>query len=105
MEKLIIDTPQIKHYIFGSNRLRENVVASYLVNAATQDWVVGNLPSKHNVIMLKERVGRRFGFTDDKIEDGSLQAEVVYLGGGNAAIMFNSEETSSQYVKIGREHV
>lgn len=99
MELLIIDTTQIQPYIFGSNRLRENVVASYLVNAATQDWVVGNLPSKHNVIVVKERVGQRFGFTDDKIEDGALQAEVVYMGGGNAAILFDSKGSCSQFVR------
>ena len=103
MELLIIDTTQIQPYIFGSNRLRENVVASYLVNAATQDWVVGNLnnlPLKHNVIEVKERVGQRFGFTKDKIEEGSLQAEVVYMGGGNAAILFDSEDTCSKFVSI-----
>lgn len=100
MELLIIDSTQIQPYIFGSNRLRENVVASYLVNAATQDWVVGNLPAKHNVSTVKERVGQRFGFTKDKIEDGALQAEVVYMGGGNAAVLFDSEETCSQFVNV-----
>ncbi len=99
MELLIIDTTQIQPYIFGSNRLRENVVASHLVNAATQVWVVGNLPPKNNVISVKQRVGQRFGITDDKIEDGVLQAEVLYMGGGNVAILFDSEDTCSEFVR------
>lgn len=99
MELLIIDTTQIQPYIFGSNRLRENVVASYLVNAATQDWVVGNLPPKHNVDVVKERVGERFDFTKDKIEDGALQAEVLYMGGGNAAILFDGKDSCSLFVR------
>ncbi len=35
---VVVDTMQIQPYIFGSNRLRENVGASYLVDAATRDW-------------------------------------------------------------------
>lgn len=33
---VIVDTTGIQSYIFGSNRLRENVGASYLVHQATQ---------------------------------------------------------------------
>jgi len=33
---VIVDTTGIQSYIFGSNRLRENVGASFLVHAATE---------------------------------------------------------------------
>ena len=35
----VLDTTGIQPYIFGSNRLRENVGASYLVSQATDEWV------------------------------------------------------------------
>ena len=35
----VLDTTGIQPYIFGSNRLRENIGASYLVSEATDDWV------------------------------------------------------------------
>lgn len=34
----ILDTTGIQPYIFGSNRLRENIGASYLVSQATDTW-------------------------------------------------------------------
>jgi hypothetical protein len=35
---LIVDTSQIQPYVFGSNRLRENIGASHLVASATDGW-------------------------------------------------------------------
>jgi hypothetical protein len=35
----VIDTTGIQKYIFGSNRLKENIGASHLVKLATTDWV------------------------------------------------------------------
>jgi hypothetical protein len=35
----ILDTTGIQNYIFGSNRLKENVGASEMVKRATEDWV------------------------------------------------------------------
>ena len=34
----VLDTTGIQPYIFGSNRLRENIGASYLVSQATDNW-------------------------------------------------------------------
>ena len=35
----VLDTTGIQPYIFSSNRLRENVGASFLVSQATDEWV------------------------------------------------------------------
>jgi hypothetical protein len=35
----VLDTTGIQPYIFGSNRLRENVGASYLVSQTKDEWV------------------------------------------------------------------
>lgn len=46
MYVVIVDTAQIQPYIFGSNRLKENIGASYLVAQATGKWAEDCLPPK-----------------------------------------------------------
>jgi hypothetical protein len=41
MQLVIVDTAQIQTYIFGSNRLRENIGASHLVAEAAEGWALG----------------------------------------------------------------
>lgn len=84
----VVDTAGIQDYIFGTNQLRQNVGASYLVDCATRKWVVEALPSPHNV---KDLDGKE-PFTEQAIEAGQLAAEVVYAGGGNTVILFASHE-------------
>lgn len=86
----IIDTTGIQDYIFGSNRLRENIGASFLVVQATHDWVYDQLDKlgNHNVAKLKAGEIERKIDRGKKIEDGDLLAEVIYAGGGNTAIIF-----------------
>jgi len=81
----VVDTTGIQSYIFGSNRLRENAGASYLVEQATGDWVYQSLGDKHNFDLEKLRITR--GLT---IEDHDLTAELIYAGGGNTTILFRS---------------
>ena len=40
MELVVTEVSQIQRYIFGSNRMRENVGASYLVTQATEGWAL-----------------------------------------------------------------
>ncbi|MCI0694051.1 hypothetical protein L0337_18840 [candidate division KSB1 bacterium] len=61
MELVVVDTSQIQPYIFGSNRLRENIGASYLVAQATRDWAREAMPQG---------------------------AKEVYAGGGNFVALF-----------------
>ncbi len=86
----IIDTTGIQDYIFGSNRLRENIGASFLVEQATRDWVYDQLDNlgNHNVAKLKAGEIERKIERNKKIENGDLLAEVIYAGGGNTAILF-----------------
>jgi len=79
----IVDTTSIQNYIFGSNRLKENIGASELVKQATQNWVYQALPEPNN--MRRKENGWEFDISQ-RIENGNLQAEVIYAGGGNAVI-------------------
>ncbi len=88
-----VDTAGIQSYIFGSNRLKENIGASYLVKQATEDWAFEALDEalkksavrNHNVIR-DDRAGGKFD--DRKIEADGLDAEVLYAGGGNFVALF-----------------
>lgn len=84
----IVDTTGIQDYIFGTNHLKQNIAASYLVACATRQWVVDSLDClqlTHNVNDLDDTTGP---LTDQKIEDGELQVELLYAGGGNAVLLF-----------------
>lgn len=81
-----IDATGIQNYIFGSNRLAENIGASQLVERALSTWLAQALPEPHN-------------FTKAKIVEQvhiettpGLRAEVVMCGGGNALLLFREHE-------------
>ena len=96
-----VDTLQIQPYIFGSNRLRENVGASYLVDMATGDWAceavkdaapTNNLGPGH---LLRD---------DARIEDG-LEAEVLYAGGGNFVVLFREDRAATAFTSTLSRYV
>lgn len=81
-----LDTTGIQSYIFGSNRLRENVGASHLVQMATSGWLLESpdrfLPrGRHNI---------RHGERQDHLtmQDETVDAELLYAGGGNTVLLF-----------------
>lgn len=76
----VIDVSGIQGYIFGSNRLRDNIGASHLVGRVTTDWLEAALPQPHNFD------GARIG-SATLDSDPTLQAEVVYSGGGNMVLL------------------
>src|SRR6266849_5706353 len=95
---VVVDTMQIQPYIFGSNRLRENAGASYLVDTATRDWafdaVKKAVPGKTNIgpeNKLIEDSQDNVRKDAPRIENG-LDAEVWYAGGGNFVVLFKDEE-------------
>lgn len=79
-----LDTSQIQSYVFGSNRLVENIGASELVERATHQWVYEALPTSNNVT----RPGERDGGLDDGRRVPDVAAEIIYAGGGNTVILF-----------------
>jgi len=93
---VVVDTTQIQPYIFGSNRLQENIGASWLVKQATGSWalqLVGAL--KSNVTNAQQNQ------LDDslRIEDGNLEAEVIYAGGGNVLVLFADKSKAGDFIR------
>lgn len=92
----VIDTTGIQPYIFGSNRLRENIGASYLVEQATNGWVKCALRQ-----IFGENVYIPEPEQEEKcIEHDNLDAELVYTGGGNAVILFKDREDKESAIKF-----
>lgn len=91
----VVDTAGIQGYIFGSNRLRENVGASELVALATGAWAKEALRAR----------GRRTNIADDgsltgaTLEGDGLQAELIYAGGGNVLVIFTDAADAATWVR------
>lgn len=85
-----IDTTGIQGYVFNSNRLRENIGASYLVSAATGEWVEETL---EQLGILKDRQAK-------VIESSNCNAELIYSGGGNALIIFKFKQMAIEFTQI-----
>jgi hypothetical protein len=93
----VVDTAGIQNYIFGSNRLRENVGASEHVLRATTDWVWETLKQEH--LRVNWQPGEQPRDDDKKIEHDDLDAEVIYAGGGNALILFKDGGTAQSWAR------
>ncbi|MBD2150643.1 hypothetical protein H6F44_11000 [Pseudanabaena sp. FACHB-1277] len=96
----IVDTTGIQKYIFGSNRLKENVGASHLVKLATDYQVKGSwlrecFESLGNVYIPENNLDVDLIIT----EDPSIIAEIVYAGGGNTVLLFRHEENAKEFTR------
>jgi hypothetical protein len=92
-----VETAQIQSYIFASNRLRENVGASYLVAVATGDWALQTLMD----MSLRSNLKSDTTFNNLRLNEDKLEVEVIYSGGGNFVVLFaddvfEADETSGE---------
>lgn len=79
----ILDIVGIQRYVFASNRMKENVGASLIVELALSEW----LPSS----VTEAAPSALVNWTDKNdfsLPDVNSQVSIVYIGGGNALILF-----------------
>lgn len=91
---VVVDTTQIQPYIFGSNRLRENVGASYLVDMATGDWA---FQAVRDAAPIRNNIGPENTLRDEASIEQGLQAEVLYAGGGNFVVLFDHIDKAKSF--------
>jgi hypothetical protein len=96
----VIDPTGIQPYIFGSNRLRENIGGSYLVDRATDEWVKWALRQKFG-----ENVYIPLTQPEKQIDRDNLDAELVYTGGGNAVILFKDRDCAVKFTRTLSEKI
>ncbi len=101
MYLIVVDTMQIQPYIFGSNRLRENLGASYLVAQTTEAWAKQYIPEPNNLKPNGTYNPRTESpFNAQRIDGGApLAAEVVYAGGGNFVALIRDESDAKKFVR------
>jgi len=93
-----IDTSSIQKYVFLSNKLKENVGASYIVKKIYEDELKEALEKifnqSVNLFAWKKNPNKIY------IEnDGDIHFEIGYFGGGNALILFREREKTSNFIR------
>ncbi|BAZ48034.1 hypothetical protein NIES4103_06390 [Nostoc sp. NIES-4103] len=94
---MVIDTTGIQKYIFGSNRLRENIGGSYLVKVATFEWVEECLRELGEIYIPDQETEN---FAPRIPKNLEIRGELVYAGGGNTVLLFRGEENAKNFTKI-----
>lgn len=101
----VIDVTGTQDYIFTSNRLRESVGASRIVAQATSWWIFdvlnGEFSNNTNIDSMKTSSNPKSPFEalQNRAIESGLDAEVIYVGGGNALILFENLEKAKQFTK------
>jgi hypothetical protein len=101
----VLDTTGIQPYIFGSNRLRENIGGSYLVSQATDNWVRDALNQlkawiQQEVYAFDPKQNQPEATPRIEIEEDRLAAELVYAGGGNTVLLFSEKQYAVRFTQI-----
>ena len=90
---LLFDTRSIQRYIYSGNMLRTNIGASYLVDRLFEEILIEQTLKK-DLFPGEDTVDDKSWNSDEKLtakfNPGCL-CKVVYIGGGNALLLFNSE--------------
>lgn len=89
------DISGIQRYIFATNRLVENVGASYQVTKILETYLPDSIKeaipqSSAYVINWKEEAKLKL------LNDKEIKAEIIYIGGGNAFVLFQGLEVFQQ---------
>jgi len=96
---VMLDVTGVQRYIFGSNRLRENIGASHLVECATGIWVVDALQAANLQSNLsKRRLNVQIDTHVALEENPNLAVEVIYRGGGNMCCLVRDEADARQMI-------
>lgn len=99
MKKLYIyDVRGIQKYIFRTNKIKEIIGASALVESLVLTLFkecTKKAANKNIVTDISENDKLKFQF-DDK---NTIDAEIVYYGGGNLLVLYNDEEFAEQISK------
>ena len=101
---LLFDTRSIQRYIYSGNLLRTNIGASYIVDRIFFDILVETLQK----IFPDEKFSSAQDTAWDPSQDNMTAWEkmesccVAYIGGGNALVLFNSEQDDKRREVVQR---
>ena len=95
---VLIDTVSIQNYIFSSNKLKENIGASYLVSNIYKWPLMEALNAVSDTYNIDIDAWKE---EPQKIEilRENVPFEIGYIGGGNAFILFGSREDGERFIR------
>lgn len=97
---VLLDTVSIQNYIFSSNKLRENLGASYLVEEVCRTYLACALwaitgrtfdEELKNLDSWKE--------AESEMPDCAKPIDIGYIGGGNALLFFQDEKRAQKFIE------
>lgn len=96
----ILDAGGIQGYVFGSNKLKDNIGASHLVNEALNSWPLEILQDNKK---FSGKVNPETGDKPDELisifDSSKLDAELFYAGGGNTVIFFSNKDKAKDFAR------
>lgn len=94
----ILDSTGIQEYIFGSNKLKENIGASHLLIQVSTEWLYLALeqvaPGAHNFSIHPTTISQK-----PLEKDSNQKLEVIYSGGGNVVILSRNKAIAKDVVR------
>jgi len=95
---VLIDTVSIQEYIFSSNKLKENIGASQIVEKIYEDILEEALKITFNGVNIDKKEWRNKP-DNVKINDPKEKFEIGYIGGGNALILFKDKHEATKFIQ------
>ncbi|MEI3611536.1 DUF6602 domain-containing protein [Pseudogracilibacillus sp. SO30301A] len=94
----IYDITGIQDYIFASNRMKENMGGSYIVGKMVEEYFVEVLKKCAEKYKVETEWKSNNNTANDVriFADKNLQAEIIYIGGGNALVIYRDWELYTQ---------
>lgn len=95
---VLIDMISIQRYVFGSNKLRENIGASYLIQEVYESY----LQKVINDIFPSAKIDFNAWKNEPAqylIADTGIPFEVGYIGGGNALLFFKDVGKAREFIE------
>ena len=94
---VVFGTASLQRYVFQSNRLKENIGASYLAKHWLSDGLVETTQADTSVWKKYEKNPWRDPPKNPIVEDKFIN--VIYIGGGNAALLCKNREIAEAAVR------
>lgn len=104
----VFGAASLQRYIFQSNRLKENIGASYIAKRCLEDDLIETIEQSsisiatttwdtYKASMLKEGSGMA---QPENSVDVNVDVNLIYVGGGNASLLCKNRDIANEVVKV-----
>jgi hypothetical protein len=96
-----IDTASIQRYVFASNKLKENIGASYIIEKLLYDELmiqcIRDAAGEPDADLTKEWQEKDAPIA---LKNDQRKAEIGYIGGGNAMVLFSESVAAREFIRL-----